>query len=142
LGDSPTVKPDADGVTRKGVTLWADIINACNLAFLSCRTDSREATGTTVIEGQLQLNPSITGPIDNIQLNTCAGIGYSLISKRVLPIDIYDGNWHSFRIIRLSVGFEIGLDGNPLDVPENLSNTGLYGLRTDNINAELVITVA
>ena len=138
-GDSPTVKPDSDGVTRKGVVLWADVINACNLAFLSCRTDSREASGTTVVEGQLQVNPSITGPIDNAQLNSCAGVGYSLVSKRVVNIDIMDGNWHEFAVGISPVGFEIGLDGQFLNIPIGLLDTGLYGLRTDNVNVDVLV---
>ena len=141
LGDSPTISVDADGVTRKGVVLWADVVNACNLVFLSCRTDSREAAGTTVIEGQTQLNPAITGPITNAQLNSCAGIGYSLLDKRVLNINIYDGNWHDFTISRSPTGFVIQLDAVPLSLQISLSDTGLYGLRTDNVNVELTVGV-
>src|SRR5439155_13771281 len=40
-GPTSTIKVDSDGVTRMGVTLWANVINACNLDFLSCRTDDR-----------------------------------------------------------------------------------------------------
>jgi len=139
LGDSPTVKADSDGVTRKGVVLWADVVNACNLVFLSCRTDDREAPGTTVIEGQLQSNPSITGTIDNAQLNSCAGIGYSVVSKRVLNIDIMDGKEHDFLVKIDSSGFQISLDQQSLDVPIGLPDTGLYGLRTDNVDANIMI---
>ena len=139
LGDSPTVKADSDGVTRKGVVLWADVINACNLVFLSCRTDSREAPGTTVIEGQLQVNKTIIGTIDNAQLLSCAGVGYSLVSKRVLNIDIMDGKQHDFLVKIDTGGFQISLDGQSLDVPIGLLDTGLYGLRTDNVDANIMI---
>src|SRR5439155_2271241 len=61
-GPTSTIKVDSDGVTRKGVTLWANVINACNLDFLSCRTDDRVGAGFTVIEAQSQLNPLVTGP--------------------------------------------------------------------------------
>jgi len=136
------VKADSDGVTRKGVVLWADMVNACNLVFLSCRTDSREAPGTTVIEGQLQVNKTITGSIDNAQLLSCAGVGYSLVSKRVLNIDIFDGREHDFLVKIDPSGFQISLDGQALDVPIGLLDTGLYGLRTDNVKAGVLITVS
>ena len=146
LGNSPTVKPDSDGVTRKGVTLWANVLNACNLDFLSCRTDSREVSGTIVVEAQSQINPLVTGPIDNAQLNSCAGLGYTPPLKTVSNIDIMDGSWHSFRIDRIGKGYGLYLDGQFMvaTVPPRdpiLFDTGLYGLRTDNVNIQLVVTV-
>ena len=144
LGDSPSVKPDSDGVTRKGVTLWANMLNACNLDFLACRTDSREPSGTTVVEAQSQINPSIiTGPIDNAQLNSCAGHGYTPPVKTVSSINIMDGAWHDFRIDRIGSGYGLYLDDQFMVValPSIFSDTGLYGLRTDNVNIELMLSV-
>ena len=95
-----------------------------------------------MIEGQLQVNKTITGPIDNAQLLSCAGVGYSLVSKRVLNIDIFDGREHDFLVKIDPSGFQISLDGQALDVPIGLLDTGLYGLRTDNVQAGILITVS
>ena len=121
-------------------------MNACNLDFLACRTDSREAAGTTVVEAQSQINPLVTGPIDNAQLNSCAGQGYTPPIKKVSNIDIMDGAWHTFRVDRISKGYGLCLDGQFMvaTVPPRdpiLFDTGLYGLRTDNVNVELTVTV-
>lgn len=121
-------------------------MNACNLDFLACRTDSREAAGTTVVEAQSQINPLVTGPIDNAQLNSCAGLGYAPPVKNVSSINIMDGAWHDFRVDRIGRRYGLYLDGNfmvispPVRDPI-LFDTGLYGLRTDNVNIELTVTV-
>ena len=146
LGDSATVKPDSDGVTRKGVTVWANVLNACNLYFLACRTDSRQPSGTTVVEAQEQLNPAITGPISNAQLNSCAGQGYSFMAPPSFSkTDIMDGQWHDFTIRRTALIFRLYLDQNlmveAVPMPNSLTDTGLYGLRTDNVNIELSVTI-
>ena len=121
-------------------------MNACNLDFLACRTDSREAAGTTVVEAQSQINPLVTGPIDNAQLNSCAGLGYAPPVKNVSSIDIMDGAWHSFRIDRIAKAYALYLDDKFMvaSLPPRdpiLFDTGLYGLRTDNVNIELTVTV-
>jgi len=119
------------------------MLNACNLDFLACRTDSREASGTTVVEAQSQINPLITGLIDSAQLKSCAGQGYGSPIKTVSKINIMDGAWHDFRINRLAKGYGLYLDDKFMaaSLPSVLSDAGLYGLRTDNVNIELIVTV-
>ena len=119
------------------------MLNACNLDVLACRTDSREASGTTVVEAQSQINPLITGLIDSAQLKSCAGQGYGSPIKTVSNTNIMDGAWHSFRIDRIAKGYSLYLDRELMVVglPSIFSDTGLYGLRTDNVNAELIVTV-
>jgi hypothetical protein len=152
LGSTSTINVDADGVTRQGVVLWANVHNACNIYFLSWRTDSRQPAGTSVVEAQSQINPNIVGPINNAQLNSCAGVGYSFLSqpngtqaKAVSSINIMDGAVHNFTIARLSpVSWRLYTDGalvlTAQDPGAILSvDSNLFALRTDNVMVTLTV---
>jgi len=151
LGNSPTVMPDSDGVTRQGVVFWVNMQNACNLYFLFWRTDSTQPAGTTTVGAKVQANPSITSQtVNNSDLIACAGIGYSTISQpdgtsaeTISNVNIMDGNWHDFTIVKLGPErwrlytdsvfvFEAYDSANNFPVDSNL-----WGLRLDNVQIQL-----
>src|SRR5438093_11769976 len=110
LGNSSTVVPDSDGVTRQGVVFWINMQNACNLYFLFWRTDGTQPAGTTMIGAKVQVNPTISSSdVNHSDLIACAGFGYSTISQpdgtpAEIPsnINIMDGNWHNFTVVKLA----------------------------------------
>ena len=151
LGNSPTVSPDSDGVTRQGVVFWVNMQNACNLYFLFWRTDSTQPAGTTMVGAKVQANPSITSQtVNNSDLIACAGVGYSTLSQPdgtsaeiISNVNIMDGNWHNFTIVKLGPErwglyadsvfvFEAYDPANNFPVDSNL-----WGLRLDNVQIQL-----
>jgi len=151
LGNSPTVSPDSDGVTRQGVVFWVNMQNACNLYFLFWRTDSTQPAGTTTVGAKVQANPSISSQtVNNSDLIACAGIGYSTLSQpdgtsaeTISNVNIMDGNWHNFTIVKLGperwqlytdsvLAFEAYDPTNNFPVDSNL-----WGLRLDNVQIKL-----
>ncbi len=151
LGNSSTVVPDSDGVTRQGVVFWANMQNACNLYFLFWRTDSTAPVGTTVVGAKVQVNPTVTSlDVNHSDLIACAGVGYSTISRPdgsaaeiSSNINIMDGNWHNFTVVKLGperwrlytdglFAFEAYDPANDFPVDSNL-----WGMRLDNVEIQL-----
>ena len=151
LGSSPTVTPDSDGVTRQGIVFWVNVQNACNLYFLFWRTDSTKPAGTTMVGAKVQVNPNIASTtVTHADLIACAGLGYSTISQPdgspaevSSNINIMDGNWHNFTIVKLNperwllytdsvLAFEAYDPANNFPVDSNL-----WGLRIDNVQVQL-----
>src|SRR5467141_3351584 len=151
LGNSPTVVPDSDGVTRQGVVFWVNMQNACNLYFLFWRTDSTQPAGTTTIGAKVQVNPSITRhTVNNSDLIACAGVGYSTLSQPdgtsaeiISNVNIMDGNWHNFTIVKLGPeGWRLYADSvfvfEAYDPANNFPvDSNLWGLRLDNVQIQL-----
>jgi len=151
LGNSSTVVPDSDGVTRQGVVFWVNMHNACNLYFLFWRTDSTKPAGTTVVGAKVQVNPTITSlDVNHSDLIACSGVGYSTISQPdgtpaeiSSNTNIMDGNWHNFTVVKLGperwrlytdsmLAFEAYDPANNFPIDSNL-----WGLRLDNVQIQL-----
>src|SRR6266568_6756414 len=151
LGNSSTVVPDSDGVTRQGVVFWANMQNACNLYFLFWRTDSSKPAGTTVVGAKVQVNPTITSiDVNHSDLIACAGVGYSTISQPdgtpaeiSSNVNIMDGNWHNFTVVKLGPErWRLYTDGmfafEAYDPSNNFPiDSNLWGLRLDNVQIQL-----
>jgi len=151
LGNSSTVVPDSDGVTRQGVVFWINMQNACNLYFLFWRTDGTQPAGTTMIGAKVQVNPTISSSdVNHSDLIACAGFGYSTISQpdgtpAEIPsnINIMDGNWHNFTVVKLGPDrWQLYTDGmfafEAYDPASNFPvDSNLRGLRLDNVEIQL-----
>ena len=146
-GPSATQAVDVDGVVRQGVTIWPNYQNQCNQYFFAWRADSSKPSGTSVLGAQVVNNPGAT------MLSQCPGTGFTPFNKTDgsnafsdLNINVLDGNTHVFKVVRLSpYSFQFFTDGilqfTASDPNSVFADSGLYGLRTDNVNVSLYYTI-